>query len=279
MWGLNSHFLLRPSFVFFYNSALWHWMVYTWKWTESMAFYCNQIGLAYRPFRRSYSFARVVGGKSNMWFETSTRIGPHVNNYWSAVSQNVFWGGFGNLLPCLLDKTVREQKKREKNARQSSGERGDTTAATMETQREAKAPLISSLSQNLCSFTPPLQISQAASHGVGWAYVDHLGSPERHKQMKEQLRKRPVFSPGLSADHFGLFSPQILRRSSFGGSARFSFSFSEPPIIPFVMISPPLRHPVSACLEKWELSLIKGCLLKEQMIHPILGRSLWKERS
>lgn len=153
-------------------------------------------------------------------------------------------------MPCLLDKTVREQKKREKNERQTSGEKGDTTAATMETQREAKAPLISSLSQSLCSFTPPLKspgLLPTALDGHTWIT---LALPERHKQMKEWLRKKPVFSPGLSADHFGLLSPQILRRSSFGGSAQFSFSFSEPPIIPSVMISPPLRHPVSACLEK-----------------------------
>lgn len=34
--------------------------------------------------------------------------------------------------------------------------------------------------------SPPPQISRAASHGVGWAYVDHLGSP-RETQTNERV--------------------------------------------------------------------------------------------
>lgn len=84
-----------------------------------------------------------------------------------------------------------------------------TTAATMETQRGAKAPLVSSLSQSLSSLAP-LQIFRAASHGVAWANVVHLGSPkDRNTQMKEQLKKTCFPSSSLSADRFGLSKSSV----------------------------------------------------------------------
>lgn len=189
-----------------------------------------------------------------------------------------FWGVWESVAMSAGQNSPRAEKEREKWATNVWWERRHNSSHHGDPERGQSSPHLVFEPKPLLVH-PPLKspgLLPTALDGHTWIT---LALPERHKQMKEWLRKKPVFSPGLSADHFGLLSPQILRRSSFGGSAQFSFSFSEPPIIPSVMISPPLRHPVSACLEKWELSLIEGCLLKEQMIHHILGRSLWKERS
>lgn len=148
----------------------------------------------------------------------------------------------------LLDKTQSESRKIERKMSDKclESKRG-TTAATMETQRGAKAPLVSSLSQDSLP-PPPLQISRAASHG---RWMGQCGSPwlsKRHKHANERAaQKKPIFPLRLSADHFGLSSPQILCPSSLGSVLLFMF---RPPVITSLTISPPLRHPVSVCLEK-----------------------------
>lgn len=145
----------------------------------------------------------------------------------------------------LLDKTQSESRKIERKMSDKclESKRG-TTVATMETQRGAKAPLVSSLSQDSLPPPPPSKSPVLLPTG-------QCGSPwlsKRHKHANESAaQKKPVFPLRLSADHFGLSSPQILCPSSLGSVLLFMF---RPPVITSLTISPPLRHPVSVCLEK-----------------------------
>lgn len=97
---------------------------------------------------------------------------------------------------------------------------------------------------SLCSLTP-LQSSCAASHGVGWAHVDHLGS-QKHahthtNKLKSSLEKPvgPLVSSNPLSSIIQRFSPVLL-------------FFLKLPIRPSIMISPPLRHPVSLT---WRVTL------------------------
>lgn len=104
--------------------------------------------------------------------------------------------------------------------------------------------------------------SLAASHGAGWPSVVHLGSPKRNKHTNERaIPQKGQFSPRppayllpsvcFSADGFGPLSPPIPRRSSRGSVLIFIF---KRPVIPSILISLPLRHPVSVSLETEEVS-------------------------
>lgn len=101
----------------------------------------------------------------------------HINNcYWPAFSLKIrvcWWGG--GLLLGLLDKTqTRSRKvKRENSDKCVKGKRG-ITEATMETLRGGKAPLISSLRQNICLFSLPRFKSPVPLPKC--AKVVHLGS-------------------------------------------------------------------------------------------------------
>lgn len=53
----------------------------------------------------------------------------------------------GSVAKSAGPEAVQQQKKRGKNERRLSAEKGSPTAATMETRRGAKAPLVSLLSQ------------------------------------------------------------------------------------------------------------------------------------
>ncbi len=125
-----------------------------------------------------------------------------------------------------------------------SGEKGATTAATMETQREAKAPRLPSEPK------PLLTLSRAASHGVGWAQVDHLGSPkDTHKN--ERAAQRSLFSLSVS-QQIALASCLLESSAVHHSAAQLSSSFYfQAPVILSIMISAPLRHPVF-------LSVLKG---------------------
>lgn len=154
----------------------------------------------------------------------------HINNcYRLAVSRNIsfvfYWGGgAGGLLLGLLDKTQSESRKIERKMSDKclESKRG-TTAATMETQRGAKAPLVSSLSQD--SLPPPHSKSPVLlPTGAGWANVVHLGSPrDTNTQMKEQPRKSPF---SLSVSQQITLDSRLLRSSVLHRSAQFSFSCS-----------------------------------------------------
>lgn len=165
------------------------------------------------------------------------------------------WGFFwGCLLLGLLDKT---QSEREKNERQMPGEKGGTTSATMETQREAKAPLVSSLSQAF-AHTPPSS-NLPCCFPRRWTGI--RGSPwlsKRHTDKWKSSSEKPVFSLCLSADHFGLLSPQILCRPSLSSSFHFQAVYYS------------LHHDLTSTqtsslsvrLERWECSLTKVILKK-----------------
>lgn len=174
----------------------------------------------------------------------------HINNcYRLALSRNIsfvfYWCG-GSVARSAGQNTVREQKNREKNERQMSGEQERHNSSHHgDPERGQSSPRI--LSEPRLT-PPPPQISRAASHG---RWMGQCGSPwlsKRHKHANERAaQKKPVFPLRLSADHFGLSSPQILCPSSLGSVLLFMF---RPPVITSLTISPPLRHPVSVCLEK-----------------------------
>lgn len=111
-------------------------------------------------------------------------------------------------------------------------EKGSTTAATMETQRGAKAPLVSSLSQ-----------AADRSHPV---------------------REKPVFPPRLSADHFGPLSPQILSRPSLSSSA---FHLWDTYYSRHRDLTSTQTSSLSLCPRMWLNTVTKP---QEQMIHHIL---------
>lgn len=109
---------------------------------------------------------------------------------------------------------VQEQKNTEREMSDKCLEsKRSTTAATMETQRGAKAPLVSSLSQE--SPPPPPPTPPNLPCCFPRADVVHLGSKDTNRQMKELLRKACLPSASLSGS---LCRPHILRRSSLGSA-------------------------------------------------------------
>lgn len=171
----------------------------------------------------------------------------HINNcYRLALSRNIsfvfYWGG-GSVARSAGQNTVREQKNREKNERQMSGEQERHNSSHHgDPERGQSSPRI--LSEPRLTLPPPSKSPVLLPTG-------QCGSPwlsKRHKHANESAaQKKPVFPLRLSADHFGLSSPQILCPSSLGSVLLFMF---RPPVITSLTISPPLRHPVSVCLEK-----------------------------
>lgn len=196
----------------------------------------------------------------------------HINYYCTFLSTHTLlqsvWA-FGlferDLLLGQLDKTQSESRKWERKMSDKCLEsEANTTAAAMETQRGAKAPLISSLSQAF-AYSPPLQISCAASHGVGWAHVDHRGSPKDAHTNKRSSLEKPVFSQHIT------LAPCLLKSSvALHSAAQLSSSFHQGTYYS-------LHHDLtsaqtsSLCLS-WKVKVFfhKGYSLEDQIIYCIL---------
>lgn len=179
----------------------------------------------------------------------------HINNCsctfpsTSTLLQSVWTSGFfldrGLLLGlCWTKHSPRENKKREKNERRMPGEKGGTTAATMETQRGAKASFDSSLSQAFAqspAFKSPVPLPTALDVHT----CITLALKKTHTQTNERAAQKRLFSFSVSQQM--ILSPCPLKSSVVRHSA--------PPIIPSIMTSPPLRHRVFVFLERWASSL------------------------
>lgn len=149
----------------------------------------------------------------------------------------------------LLDKTQSESRKIERKMSDKclESKRG-TTAATMETQRGAKAPLVSSLSQDSLS-PPPPNLPCCFPR----ANVVHLGSPrDTNTQMKVQPRKSPF---SLSVSQQITLDSRLLRSSVLHRSAQFSFSCSGR------LLSPPSRYHLHSDIQSLSVLKSKSALL------------------
>lgn len=151
----------------------------------------------------------------------------------------------------LLDKTQSESRKIERKMSDKclESKRG-TTSATMETQRGATAPLVSSMSQDPLS---PLQISRAASHG---RWMGQCGSPwlsKRHKHTNERAAQKSPFS--LSVPQQITLDSRLLRSSVLHRSAQFSFSFSDR------LLSPTSRYHLHSDIQSLSVLKSKSALL------------------
>lgn len=179
--------------------------------------------------------------------------------YLSTDLQSVWASGvyLARLLLGLLDKTQSESRKRERKISDKCLERKQAQQQPpWRPREEPKLPSPPLWAKPLLN--PPRPKSSVplptALDRHTWLTLARAHTHTHTHKWKSSL-ERPVFSLCLSADHFGLLSPQILCRPSLSGSARFSFFIFRPPIIPSVMRSPPLKRPVSLSVLKGESSL------------------------
>lgn len=165
-----------------------------------------------------------------------------------------------NSVAVVLGENSAEQKNSGKMSDNCLGVQGRHNSSHGDPERSQSSPCPRSEPKPLLALP-----SLAASHGAGWPSVVHLGSPKRNKHTNERaiFTKRPVpphppptpayLLPSVcfSAHGFGPLSPPIPRRSSRGSVLIFTF---KRPVIPSILISLPLRHPVSVSLEMEEVS-------------------------
>ena len=146
--------------------------------------------------------------------------------------------------------TVRE---REKWATNAWRERRHNISHHGDPERSQSSPRLFS-QPSLCSLSPIPSLNLPCCFPRRWMGI--RGSPrlsKRHKDKWKSSAEKPVFSLCLSADHFGLLSPKILRRPSLGSSFHFQAAYYS------------LHHDLTSTqteslsvhVEWWECSLTK----------------------
>lgn len=161
-------------------------------------------------------------------------------------------GGGGSVARSAGQNTVREQKNREKNERQMSGEQERHNSSHHgDPERGQSSPRI--LSEPRLTPPPHSKSPVLLPTGAGWANVVHLGSPrDTNTQMKEQPRKSPF---SLSVSQQITLDSRLLRSSVLHRSAQFSFSCSGR------LLSPPSRYHLHSDIQSLSVLKSKSALL------------------
>lgn len=197
----------------------------------------------------------------------------HITNCYNAflntstLLQSVWTSGFfwRRLLLGLLDKT---QSAREKNERQMPGEKRGTTSATMETQRGAKAPLVSSLSQAFARSAPPSNLPCC----FPWRWMGIRGSLwlSKKRHTNERAAQKSLFT--LSVSQQITLASCLLKSSVVHHSAA---QLSPPFLLQATYY--PLYHDLTSTQTSRLSVWVKGerahwqrLIIKEQVIHHIL---------